>query len=165
MRAIVNGQVQRVNTCTTISISICIRTGAGSSIGFTSTVCPGEAFTYRGVEHIVRAVVDGQVQGIHTCTATIVGVRVSIGARSGVGLTRAVCPGEAFAYRGVEHIVSAVVDGQVQGIHTCTATVVGVRVSISTGSGIGLASTTCPGIAFAYRGVKHIVRAVVDGQV
>ena len=39
---------------------------------------------------------------------------MSVSARSGVGLARAVYPGEAFAYRSVEHIVRAVVDGQVK---------------------------------------------------
>ena len=69
---------------------------------------PGEALA-SGLGHdIVRAVVDGQVEGVGTFTVVGVVVLVDIRARGGV---RRAVPGEVFASRFGLNIVCAVVDG------------------------------------------------------
>ena len=120
---------------------------------------PLVAFTYGCVEDIVCAVVDGQVQRIHTCAAIVVGVLVGVSVGGSVG--RAM-PLVAFTYGCVDNIVRAVVDGQVQGIHTCTAIVIGILVGVGVGGGVG---RTVPLICFTYYSVEYIVCAVVNGQV
>ena len=67
--------------------------------------------------HIVRAVIDGQMQRVNTRTTKVVRVGVCENTCRCVRLS---VPDEAFAGRFGLNIVGSVIDGQVQGIHACT---------------------------------------------
>ena len=163
--AVVDGQVQSVNAGTPVGIGVVVGVSARGGVGLAVAVCPSEAFA-GGLGHsVVRAVVDGQMQGIHTSATVGVGVVVGVGARGGVGLAVAVRPGEAFA-GGIGHgVVCAVVDGQVQSVNAGTPVGIGVVVGVSARGGVGLAVAVCPSEAFAGSLGHGVVCAVVDGQV
>ena len=83
----------------------------------------------------MRAVVDGQVQGVGAGAAVGVGIIIGIDARGGVGLS---LPGVALTSRVDNDIMCAVVDGQVQRVGAGTGADESVE-GISACGGVGLA--------------------------
>ena len=89
---------------------------------------PRVAFACRLRLHIVGAVVDGQLQCVHTGTAVGVVVMLLVSSGCSVSLT---VPSEALA-RGLSHdSVCAVVDGQFQRVHAGAAVDIVVSVGVS----------------------------------
>ena len=94
-----------------------------------------------------------QVQSIRAGTAINIDVGMSVRIRHGVDLACAFRPGEAFADRGIKHVMCTVKNHQVQGIRAGTTIIVDVGMSVGVRHGVGLACACCPCKAFTDRGI------------
>ena len=90
---------------------------------------PDEALTCRLHLDIMRAVVNRQVQGVHTGTTIRIGISIRISTRCLIGRT---VPDKALAHRLRLRIVRAVMDRQVQGVHAGATICIGIGVCINT---------------------------------
>ena len=158
MRAVVDGQVQRVNTCTARIVGVCVSVCTCLVVGH---AMPYVAFANCRVEHIVRAIVHRQMQRVNINTTISIDFFVGIGINTRRSINNAM-PFVTFTHNRIIHIMCAVVHRQVQRVDTCATRVVGVRVSVGTCLVVGL---TIPHIAFADCRVERVVCTVVDGQV
>ena len=125
MSSVVDGQLQSVNTCTTVVVGVLVSIGSRGGVGLAVTVCPSEAFAGSFSHYVVCAVVDGEVQGnrrVRTVDVLIL-TRVVAGCRvnDAVPLVRFAGGGSKFIRGGVEH-------RQMQGVNLRTAIAVGVTI-------------------------------------
>ena len=118
MRSIMDGEMQCVSAGTTITIVVVVDVGVAFSVGLASSFCPGVGLAFSDCSHVVRAVEDGQMQGVGAGTIIAVVVVMDIGAAFGVGLSCTCCPCVAFALSDGGHVVRTIMDGQVQGVST-----------------------------------------------
>ena len=93
MRRVVDGQVQRVNLCAAVGISVTVGVVAALSVG---SAVPHVVFAFRDGGGHVRRVVDRQVECINLSTS--IGIRVTEGVITARRVGRAV-PHVAFAFR------------------------------------------------------------------
>ena len=79
--AVVDGQVQGVNTLTSRIVCICVGVSARCGVG---RVVPDEVLAGGLCFDIVCAVVNRQFQGVNTCAAVGIVVSIRVGARRGL---------------------------------------------------------------------------------
>ena len=119
VRAVMDGQLQRVHASTTVFI--CIGVGINAALGIGGVV-PNVRFTNRVGYHIVCTVIDSEVKGICTRTAIFVGVGVCIDTAFIVG---DIMPSISLARRIGYYIVRTLMDGQVQEDDTVATRLIG----------------------------------------
>ena len=124
--------MQSVSAWTTVTIVVMVDVGSALGISMTRSRCPGVSLALGDSGHIVRAIMDGEMQGIGACASVTIVVVVDLGSSLGLGLTRSRRPGVCLAFSDGGHIVRAIMDCQMQGVRAGTAVFVIVIVGICT---------------------------------
>ena len=96
IRVLSNGEVQGVGAGTAITVIVVVDVGATFAVSQSRSCGPGIAFTFGDGSHVVRAVMDGQMQGVGAGTAIAVVVVVDVSSAYGVSVTSSRCPGSAY---------------------------------------------------------------------
>ena len=164
IRVLSNGEVQSVGAGATITIVVVVDVGSAFGVSLTSSGSPGIAFTFGDIGCVVRAVVNGEVQGVGAGAAITVVVVVDVGAAFGVSQSGTSCPGVVLAFGDGGHVVRTVVNGEVQCVGAGTTIAVVVVVDVGSALGVGQTRSRCPGVGFAFGDGGHIVRSVMDCQ-
>ena len=169
MHRIVDGQVQSIDLCATVSIGVTVEVVSAFGVGFTVAVRPCVGLAGRGRERGVHRVVDGEVQGIDLRAAVSIGVDVGVVAAYRVGLCGSIHTGPyvGLAGRGRDCRMHRIVDGEVQGIDLRATVSIGVAVGVVAAFVVGLCGSvhTDPGVGLAGRGRDCRMNGIVDGEV
>ena len=164
MRAVVDSQMQSIGTGATESIVVVMDVSSAFGVGQFGSRCPGVAFAFSEGGCVVRSIMDGEMQCVSAGTSITIVVVVDIGAAFSVVLSCTFCPGVAFALSDVDHIVRAIMDGQVQCVGTGATESIVVVMDVSSAFGVGQTCSRCPSVAFALGDGSCVVCPIMNSQ-